>query len=73
MLDWRWTRQTAVDLGKLGCAALLFAAPWILGLEGQPAWSLRASGYAMLAVTLAGLTCEAEWEPRANLWLGLWM
>jgi len=68
-----WKRKEIFDLCKLGCAAALFASPWLLGLAGRPAWNLWVCGYAMVTIALADLTCEADWEPRTSLYLGAWL
>jgi hypothetical protein len=63
----------ALDLAKVGCAAALFVSPWVFELASAPAWNLRACGYAVLTFGIAALAAEAEWEPRANLVLGVWL
>jgi SPW repeat len=73
MLDRKWTTKEVFDLCKLGCAAALFASPWMLGLAGRPAWNLWVCGYAMVTIALADLTAEADWEPRTSLYLGVWL
>jgi SPW repeat len=73
MLEWTWTRDRVLDLTKLICGALLLASTWALEFAPLPAWNLRVCGYASLTASLAALVAEADWEPRANLWLGLWL
>jgi hypothetical protein len=73
MLDIRWTRETVLDLIKLSCAALLFASPWVLEFPRTAVWNLWVCGYAMLTVTAAALTAEADWEPHSNFCLGIWV
>jgi hypothetical protein len=73
MLDVRWTRETVLDLIKLSCAALLFASPWVLEFPRIAVWNLWLCGYAMLTVTAAALTAEADWEPHSNFYLGIWV
>jgi hypothetical protein len=73
MLEWTWTRDRVLDLTKLVCGALLLASTWALQFAPLPAWNLRVCGYASLTASLAALVAEADWEPRANLWLGLWV
>ena len=73
MLDIRWTRETFLDLIKLSCAALLFASAWVLEFPPTAVWNLWVCGYAMLTVTVAALTAEADWEPHSNLCLGTWV
>jgi SPW repeat len=73
MLEWTATREKVLDLIKLTCGALLFASPWLLEFAPGPTWNLRVCGYSILAASLAALVAEAEWEPRANLWLGIWV
>jgi len=73
MLDIRWTRETVLDLIKLSCAALLFASPWVLEFPPTAVWNLWVCGYAMLTVTAAALTAEADWEPHSNFSLGIWV
>lgn len=69
----RWTLEQITDLMKFGSAAVLAAAPWILGFDGTPALNAWLSGYAVAAGTLAALTAEADWEGRASLVLGTWI
>jgi SPW repeat-containing protein len=73
MLERTWTRDRVLDLTKLVCGALLLASTWALEFAPLPAWNLRVCGYAILTASLASLVAEADWEPRANLWLGLWV
>jgi hypothetical protein len=73
MLEWTWTRDRVLDLTKLICGGLLLASTWALEFDPLPAWNLRVCGYASLTASLAALVAEADWEPRANLWLGLWV
>jgi hypothetical protein len=73
MLEWTWTRDRVLDLTKLICGALLLASTWALEFAPLPVWNLRLCGYAILTASLAALVAEADWEPRANLWLGLWV
>jgi hypothetical protein len=73
MLDIRWTRETLLDLIKLSCAALLFGSAWVLEFPPTAAWNLWVCGYAMLTVTAAALTAEADWEPHSNFCLGIWV
>jgi hypothetical protein len=73
MLEWTWTRDRVLDLTKLVCGALLLASTWALEFAPLPAWNLRVCGYASLTASLAALVAEADWEPRANFWLGLWL
>jgi SPW repeat len=73
MLEWTWTRDRVLDLTKLICGGLLLASTWALEFAPLPAWNLRVCGYASLTASLAALVAESDWEPRANLWLGLWV
>jgi len=73
MLEWTWTRDRVLDLTKLICGALLLASTWALEFAPLPTSNLRVCGYASLTASLAALVAEADWEPRANLWLGLWL
>ena len=73
MFEWMWTRENVIDLMKLVCAAILFLSPWVLKLSQTPTWNLRVCGYLMLTASLAAMVAEADWEPRANLWLGTWV
>ncbi len=66
-------RKTLVDAAQFGCAVLVFASPFWLAFPPVPAWDLWAAGYAMLTFSVAALVAEAEWEPRANLVIGLWL
>lgn len=68
-----WTREKVLALIKSICAATLFGSPWVLELAQAPTWNLRICGYAVLTASLAALVAEADWEPRANLWLGTWV
>jgi hypothetical protein len=73
MLEWTATREKVLDFIKLICGALLFASPWALEFASGATWNLRICGYAMLTASLAALVADADWEPRANLWLGIWV
>jgi hypothetical protein len=73
MLDIRWKKETLLDLIKLSCAALLLASPWVLEFPPAAVWNLWVCGYAMLTVTAAALTAEADWEPHSNFCLGIWV
>jgi hypothetical protein len=73
MLEWTWSRDRVLDLTKLICGALLLATTWALEFAPLPAWNLRVCSYASLTASLAALVAEADWEPRANLRLGLWV
>jgi hypothetical protein len=73
MLGGNWTKRTVLDLGKLACATVLFTSPWIFGFAGTPAWNLWVCGYAMLTISLADLTAEADWEAETSLYLGVWL
>jgi SPW repeat len=66
-------RKTLVDAAQFGCAFLVFASPFWLAFPPVAAWDLWAAGYTMLTFSLAALVAEAEWEPRANLVIGLWL
>ena len=72
-MDIRWTRETLIDLIKLSCAALLLASPWVMEFPPTAVWNLCVCGYAMLTVTAAALTAEADWEPHSNFCLGIWV
>jgi SPW repeat-containing protein len=73
LLEWTATREKVLDFIKMICGALLFASPWTLEFASAATWNLRLCGYAMLTASLAALVAEADWEPRANLWLGIWV
>jgi SPW repeat len=73
MLGGEWTRKTVLDLCKLACAAVLFCSPWVFGFSSIPAWNLWLCGYAMLTISVADLTAEADWEPHTSLYLGAWL
>jgi SPW repeat len=66
-------RKILVDAAQFGCAFLVFASPFWLAFPPVPAWNLWVAGYAMLTFSAAALVAEAEWEPRANLVVGLWL
>jgi hypothetical protein len=68
-----WTREKVLALIRLICAAAMFGSPWALQLAQAPTWNIGICGYAMLTASLAALVAEADWEPRANLWLGVWV
>jgi hypothetical protein len=67
------TREPILDSLKLACSAGLLASPWVFAFNATATWTLWVCGYAMLTVSLAALVAEADWEPRANLWLGAWV
>jgi SPW repeat len=73
MLDIRWTTETLLDLIKLTCAALLLASPLMLEFPPTAVWNLWVCAYAILTVTVAALTAEADWEPHSNFCLGIWV
>jgi SPW repeat len=73
MLEWTWTRDRVLDLTKLICSAPLLALTWALEFAPLAVWNLRVCAYGMLTASLAALVAEADWEPRANLWLGAWV
>jgi SPW repeat len=68
-----WTREKVLALIRLICAAIMFGSLWAFDLAQTPTWNLGICGYAMLTASLAALVAEADWEPRANLWLGVWI
>jgi SPW repeat len=51
----------------------LLASPWVLEFPPAAVWNLWVCGYAMLTVTAAALTAEADWEPHSNFCLGIWV
>jgi hypothetical protein len=69
----RIPRKMLVDIAQLGCAFLLFLSPFCFVFPPLAAWDLWITGYSMLTVSVAALVAEAEWEPQANLLLGLWL
>jgi hypothetical protein len=69
----RLPRKAVIDGAQLSCAVGLFAAPFWFALPPAPSWNLWIAGYAMLTCTVAALVAEAEWEPEANLTLGVWL
>ena len=69
----RVAQKMLVDIAQLGCAFLLFASPFWFAFRPIPAWDLWIAGYAMVTFSVAALVAEAEWEPQANLMLGLWL
>jgi SPW repeat len=66
-------RPLVLDALKLACAAALFGSPWVFALSPAATWNLWVCGYAMLAISLAALVAEADWEPKANFALGAWV
>jgi hypothetical protein len=68
-----WPTEKVLVLIRLICAGGMFGAPWLIELAQAPTWNLRVCGYAMLTASLAALVAEADWEPRVNLWLGVWI
>ena len=71
-LSWTSPREVLAQV-KLICAAMMIGSLWVLDLSQAPTWNLGVCGYAMLTASLAALVAEADWEPRANLWVGIWM
>ena len=71
--DQPFPRDAFLDSLKLTCAAALFVSPWVFAFTPVATWNLWVSGYAVLTITLAALVAEADWEPRANFWLGAWI
>jgi hypothetical protein len=74
MTEKTWTKAI-IDLGQLGCAALLLVAPWIFDFasEAVAAWNAWLSGCAILAAAAMALVAEAQWEQETNLALGVWV
>jgi SPW repeat len=68
-----FAREVVLDSLKLACSAGLFGSPWVFALSPTATWNLWVCGYAMLAVSLAALVAEADWEPKANFSLGAWV
>jgi hypothetical protein len=66
-------REAFLDSLKLTCAAALFASPWVFAFTPVATWNLWVCGYTVLTISLAALVAEADWEPRANFWLGAWI
>jgi len=66
-------RQPFYDLAKLACSGFLFASPWIFEFGPTPAWNLWVWGYVMMTAAMADLVAEADWEPRTNFCLGVWV
>ena len=68
-----FAREVVLNSLKLVCSAGLFGSPWAFALSPTASWNLWVCGYAMLAVSLAALVAEADWEPKANFSLGAWV
>ena len=68
-----FAREVVLASLKLICSAGLFGSPWVFALSPTASWNLWVCGYAMLAVSLAALVAEADWEPKANFSLGAWV
>jgi SPW repeat len=66
-------REVVQDALQLACSAGLFGSPWVFALSPTASWNLWVCGYAMLAISLAALVAEADWEPKANFSLGAWV
>jgi hypothetical protein len=71
--DRPFPREVFLGSLKLTCAAALFASPWVFAFTPVATWNLWVCGYAVLTISLAALVSEADWEPRANFWLGAWI
>jgi hypothetical protein len=69
----RLPSKAHIDAVQVGCAFLLFSSPFWIEFPPAAAWNLWVIGYAMLTFSVAALVAEAEWEPQANLALGLWL
>jgi hypothetical protein len=71
----RWTKETIIDLGKVGCATLLLFAPWAFDFASDvvAAWNAWISGSAILVAVAMVLIDEAQWEGETTLALGIWL
>jgi len=71
----RWTKEAFIDLGNVGCAALLLLAPWVFDFTSEvvAAWNAWLSGSAILAAVAMVLINEAKWEGETSLALGIWV
>ena len=63
MLERKWTNKTFIELTKVGCAALLVAAPWTFGFDsaGAATWNACLNGAAIAIAALAALAHSAQW------------
>jgi hypothetical protein len=59
-------------VAKLGCALLLIGGSLVFEFQGAAAWNAFLCGYAIFTAAVAAMAAEAEWEPQANLAVGVW-
>lgn len=70
----RWREESVLDLYNLALAAVLFISPWFFPHASRTAAiDLRASGAAIVCLSLAAILAFASWEEWANLVFGLWL
>jgi hypothetical protein len=59
-------------VAKLGCAVLLIGASLVFEFRDAAAWNAFLCGYAIFTAAIAAMAAEADWEPQANLAVGVW-
>lgn len=75
----RKTRATlwspsALDLYTLLCGIFLAASPWLFGFtRASGRLDAELGGYALIALSAAGVLAFADWEEWLKLALGLWL
>jgi len=69
-----WRQTSIMDVYQLICGALLFAAPWVFAYARTTSTlEARATGLAVMAISLLALVGFAAWEEWINVLLGAWL
>ncbi len=67
-------REAILDAYQLGCAAFLFASPWLFAFgSARSSTDDIVSALLVAASSIAALVIFREWEEWINLILGLWI
>jgi hypothetical protein len=59
-------------VARLGCGVLLIGASLVFEFRGAAAWNAFLCSYAIFTAAIAAMAAEADWEPQANLAVGVW-
>ncbi len=70
----RWREESVLDLYNIVLAAILTIAPWFFPHASRTAAiDLRASGAAIVCLSLGAILAFSSWEEWANLILSVWL
>ncbi|CCE12261.1 conserved membrane hypothetical protein [Bradyrhizobium sp. STM 3843] len=65
---------SALDIYTLLCGIFLAASPWLFGFtRAYGRLDAELGGYALIALSAAGILAFADWEEWLKLALGLWL